>query len=139
MTRSDSVLHPALLQRIGRLPWPQARTRLAGSTCAWADLDGFHLAPADALPVDPPCTTHLWAWRADLSFRLRIDGPRALVAALRCGPGEGDPVQVRIRSGTPWSRRDRQVGPLPPEAHALAFELLELSGPAPATFVRASP
>ncbi|MEV3952787.1 hypothetical protein [Streptomyces albogriseolus] len=133
---ADVVL--ARLERLGRLDWSEARTRLAGTTCAWADLDGFHVAPATALPEAAPHATHLWAWDASRSLRLRIDGSQALVAALQLGQDGGEQVRVQARPGTPWAEDDQQVGPLAPEAHALAFELLELSGPAPATFVRAS-
>lgn len=128
---------PARLERLGRLDWPEARALLAGTTCAWVDLDGFHLAPAAALPQDAPHATHLWAWDTTYCLRLRIDGSRALAAALRPGQDGGEQVHAHIRPGTPWAKHDKQAGPLPAEAHALTFELLELPGPTPATFVRA--
>ncbi|WP_033326351.1 hypothetical protein [Streptomyces yerevanensis] len=128
----------ARLARHGRLDWTEARSLLAGTTCAWADLDGFHVTGADRLPAHPPPSTHLWAWGQNRCLRLRIDGPYALTAALHPGQDGGEQVRVHIRPGTPWAADDKQVGPLPPEAHALAFELLELPGPAPATFVRAT-
>ncbi|GAA3916514.1 hypothetical protein GCM10023084_79620 [Streptomyces lacrimifluminis] len=128
----------ARLERIGRLEWPQARSVLAGTTCAWADLDGFHVAAAEQLPQHTPLSTHLWAWDQGRCLRLRIDGAHALVAALRPGQDDGEQVRVHIRPGTPWAPDDQQAGPLPTEAHALTFELLELPGPTPATFVRAT-
>ncbi|MGW2410132.1 hypothetical protein ACWCXK_37295 [Streptomyces sp. NPDC001739] len=127
----------ARLERIGRLDWHQARSLLAGTTCAWADLDGFHVTEADRLPEEPPQSTHLWAWDTNRCLRLRIDGAQALTAALHPGQNDREQVRVHIRPGTPWARDDKQAGPLPAEAHALAFELLELSGPTAATFVRA--
>lgn len=129
---------PARLDRIGRLAWAEARSLLAGTTCAWADLDGFHITGAHELPEEPLHATHLWAWDQDHCLRLRIDGPQALTAALHPGQDGGEQVYARVRPGTPWAPDDKQVGPLPPDAHALAFELLELPGPAPATFVRAA-
>ncbi|WP_406260404.1 hypothetical protein OIA45_19640 [Streptomyces chartreusis] len=128
----------ARMDRIGRLDWTEARSLLTGTTCAWADLDGFHVAGSDQLPTEPPHSTHLWAWDQDRCLRLRIDGSQALIASLLPGHDGGEQVRVYVRPGTPWAVDDKQAGPLQPEAHALAFELLELSGPAPATFVRAA-
>jgi len=129
---------PARLERIGRLGWVEARSLLAGTTCAWADLDGFHVTGADRLPEEPPQSTHLWAWDPNRCLRLRIDGTRALAAALHPGQDGAEQVRVHVRPGTPWAEDDKQAGPLRPEAHALVFELLELPGPTPATFVRAA-
>ncbi|AKH81446.1 hypothetical protein AA958_03730 [Streptomyces sp. CNQ-509] len=129
---------PARLERRGRLPWPDARALLAGTTCAWADLDGFHVAPAADLPGPAPLATHLWAWDdgGARCSRLRFDGAQALVAVLHVGDTDGG-LQVRVRPGRPWDEHDHRVGPLRPEAYGLDFELLELTGPTPATFVRA--
>ncbi|MEU5524513.1 hypothetical protein ABZ759_28610 [Streptomyces sp. NPDC047860] len=131
------------LERHGRMPWPQARTLLAGTTCAWADLDGFHILPATKLPDDrPPLATHLWAWSEDRCLRLRLDGAQALVAALHLQGASQETdesaVRVYVRSGVPWPSGHDRVGPLPDAAETLTFELLELAGPAPATFVRAT-
>ncbi|WP_369360194.1 hypothetical protein [Streptomyces sp. cg2] len=128
----------ARLERLGRLGWAQARSLLTGTTCAWADLEGFHVAGADRLPEKPPQSTHVWAWDSSRCLRLRIDGSQALTAALYPGQDGEEQVRVHVRPGFPWARDDKQVGPLPTEAHALAFELLELPGPTPATFVRAT-
>lgn len=136
--RHTSLPAPARLDRVGRLDWTAARALLAGTTCAWADLDGFHLAPAHDLPTDPPHATHLWAWDTGRCLRLRIDGPHALTAVLHPHREGGEQVRVHLRPGTPWAADDKQVGPRPPEAHTLTFELLELPGPTPATFVRAT-
>lgn len=124
------------LVRHGRLPWPGARALLAGTTCAWSDLDGFHLQPADRLPEDTPVATHLWAWTTDTCFRLRLDDGHALVASLHLSEG-GD--HVHVRPARSWGADDRQVGPLPAEAHGLELELLELTGRTPALFVRTVP
>ncbi|MCX4429656.1 hypothetical protein [Streptomyces mirabilis] len=129
---------PARLERIGRLGWVEARALLTGTTCAWADLDGFHVAAADRVPEHPLHATHLWAWDLRRCLRMRIDGPHALTALLMPGQDGGEQVLVHARPGTPWAKGDQQAGPLPAEAHALSFELIELPGPAPATFVRAT-
>jgi hypothetical protein len=136
------------LHRLGPLTWPALRTLLtddpayAGARCAWADLNGFHLESATALPTDPPppLATHLWAWGAQAVLRSRIDTGRALTCALLPDNATpGDVVPVRIRPGLAWPADDLQVGrpdrPLP----APGIELLELTGPAPATFVRETP
>ncbi|WP_411574815.1 hypothetical protein [Streptomyces fradiae] len=137
--RYEATLTPARLHRHGRMPWPEVRALLAETVCAWSDLDGFHVAPADHLPQDVPQTTHLWAWDTQRFLRIRIDGRDALVAALHPGEsGEGEPVTAYVRHGTPWGPDDKQAGPLPDAAHTLTFELLELPGPAPATFVRST-
>ncbi|MEW1657943.1 hypothetical protein [Streptomyces sp. NPDC093707] len=127
---------PARLDRLGRLDWAHARSLLTGTTCAWADLEGFHVADAERLPEEPPQCTHVWAWDGTRCLRLRIDGSQALTAALHPGQDGEEQVRVHVRPGFPWARDDKQVGPLPAEAHALAFELLELPGATPATFVR---
>ena len=129
---------PARLERIGRLGWAEARSLLTRTTCAWADLDGFHIAEADRLPELSPHATHLWAWDSGRCLRLRIDGSQALTALLQPGQDGGEQVLVHVRPGTPWAAGDQQVGPLPAEAHTLSFELIELPGPTPATFVRAT-
>lgn len=136
--RHTARLVPARLDRVGRLAWADARPLLAGTTCAWADLDGFHVTGAERLPDEPPYATHLWAWDDTHCLRLRLDGGRALTAALHPGQDGGEQVNAHVRPGTPWDAADKQVGPLRPEVHALAFELLELTGPSPATFVRAT-
>ncbi|KUJ38381.1 hypothetical protein ADL25_24480 [Streptomyces sp. NRRL F-5122] len=139
-TRYEATTAPARLHRHGRMPWPEARALLAGTLCAWSDLDGFFVAPADELPQDVPQATHLWAWDMQRCVRVRVDGREAMVAALHPGESsDGELVTAHIRHGTPWGPDDKQAGPLPEAAHALSFELLELPGPTPATFVRATP
>lgn len=141
MTTATNVaaLTPARLERHGRLPWSDARNLLAGTTCAWADLDGFHIAPAADLPETVPPATHVWAWGDGAPcFRLRVDGADALVAALHVGD-DGGGLRVRVRPGRPWNENDHQVGPLRPEAYQLDFDLLEVAGATPVTFVRAVP
>lgn len=137
--RYEATPTAARLHRHGRMPWPEARTLLAQTVCAWSDLDGFHIAAADELPQDVLQTTHLWAWDTHRCVRLRIDCHHALVAALHLGgSGDGQPVTAHIRRGTPWGPDDKQAGPLSEAAHALTFELVELPGSTPVTFVRAT-
>ncbi|MGW2917817.1 hypothetical protein ACWDBF_08125 [Streptomyces angustmyceticus] len=146
-TRTASPRHPsrfaaAHLVRHGRLTWPEARTLLAGTTCAWADLDGMHLAPAGDLPEETPCATHLWAWDPLRCLRLRFDTRHALTAALHSTAPSALPsnsVRIRISRGMPWAPEDARVGPLEPDIHTLDPELLELTGATPAVFVRARP
>ncbi|WP_329543356.1 hypothetical protein OG548_45870 [Streptomyces sp. NBC_01356] len=134
------------LHRLGPLTWPALRTLLtedpayAGARCAWSDLNGFHLEPSTALPTGPPLATHLWTWGAQAVLRSRLDADRALTCVLLPETNHaGEPVLVRIRPGLPWAADDQQVGrpdrPLP----APGIELLDLTGPSPATFVRETP
>ncbi|MFC8797291.1 hypothetical protein ACFT2C_06135 [Promicromonospora sp. NPDC057138] len=122
------------LVRHGRMPWAQARTLFDDTVGTWADLDGLHAA--EPPPDDAPLTTHLWAWADDICWRLRFDGNETLVAALHLDAIDGDIVPVRVRDGFPWGRNDAQAGSLSDAAYALKFELLEVTGAAPVTFVR---
>ncbi|MCX5400802.1 hypothetical protein [Streptomyces sp. NBC_00102] len=147
--RHEARPQRATLERHGRLDWARARALLDGTVCAWADLGGFHLAPAAQLPEETPDSTHLWAWDADRCLRVRFDGPWALTASLRTddrtggapdgATGRPEDVGVLVRPGTAWSPDEKHAGPLAAGAYALRFELLELTGPSPVTFVRALP
>jgi hypothetical protein len=63
----------------GRISWAEARQRLAGATCVWADLDGLQRGAA---PEAAPITTHLWAWKSGTAWRLRVDGEVVIGAEL---------------------------------------------------------
>ncbi len=129
---------PVTLQRLGELGWSALRELLLAdaATCAWSDYSGFQLAPALALPDGIPPTTHLWAWGERYVVRARLDVDRALVAALAEAGGEGEQVQVAVRRGHPWSDADVQIGRADAPLPSAPFELLELTGASPATFVR---
>ncbi|CAL9328570.1 hypothetical protein [Streptomyces sp. enrichment culture] len=134
------------LHRLGPLTWPALRTLLTqdaaytDARCAWSDLNGFHLEPATALPTNTPLATHLWAWSSRAALRARIDTDLALTCALLPDTGEaGDLVSVRIRPGLAWPGDDHQVGRPDQTLPAASIELLELTGPSPATFVRETP
>lgn len=149
MTNTDvpAAASTARLYGYGRLDWDQARTVLDHATCAWADLDGLHLAPA---PDAVPPTTHLWAWWPDGDCaRLRIDETQAYTAVLRVTGGPpptqaprpvaDEPVSPLLRADAPlWAIADPQAGPLPAELREHTWDLLEIPGPRPITFVRAS-
>lgn len=137
MTTGHASLVPMTLERVGRLDWPAFRALAAGMRCAWADLDGFHVRPAQDLPQLLPVATHLWAWDGHRSVRARIDQGQLRVAVLHTQARARESVDVSRRPGLAWGAEDRQVGPLGQDAQALDFELLEISGGAPVTFVRA--
>ncbi|WP_283135333.1 hypothetical protein [Rhizohabitans arisaemae] len=121
----------------GRLPWSTALELLTGTTCAWTDLDGPHLGPPPT--TTPVGTTHLWAWADGRALRLRIDDEFAYVAEL-AHDGPGEPVTVIIHPELRlWAPADEQAGPIPETAHTLDWELLELPGPGPVSFVVAHP
>lgn len=137
----------ARLYGYGRLEWDQVCALLDDAICAWADLDGLHLDPA---PAAAPPTSHLWAWWPDGNCaRLRIDGTQAYTAVLRFTdsqprtthprPVADEPVSPLLRADAPlWGTADPQAGPLPAELRDHTWDLLEITGPRPVTFVRAS-
>jgi hypothetical protein len=128
----------------GRLTWTQALSLLAGCTCTWSDLDGIHLTPAPPAAL-PAGATHLWGWAADgRCIRLRLDHQAAYTAVLHTRPGtcpdtpDAETVTVTVRPAITWDPdTHRQAGPLPATIQAHSWELLEIPGPAPVTFVRA--
>lgn len=131
----------ATLYGYGRMSWPQARTLLADATCAWTDLDGSHLGNApDTAPVG---ASHLWGWTGNWCARLRFDGDAVYVGIL--GEPEpsrptGDTVTVTVRTDLKiWASGDLQAGPVEPRMIDHTWELLEMTGAQPITFVRARP
>src|SRR5690606_10981621 len=63
--------------------WAQLHQATRGWAAAWADNRGFHL---DAMPAEPPETTHLWAWAPGRWLRARIDTPHWWAALLTPTP-----------------------------------------------------
>ncbi|MQS09973.1 hypothetical protein [Streptomyces alkaliphilus] len=124
-----------------RLPWDEARALLDGCECTWADLDGIHLtdAPPERLPVG---ATHLWGWSAARYVRVRFDLDTVHLAVLTTESPTGEPPlneltpAPRWREAIIWGDGDHQVGPLP-DAVRRTWELGEIPGEAPITFVRA--
>lgn len=91
----------------GRRPWDEITPLLAGCTCAWADLDGFHAgAPSDG----PPLATHLWAWDECRLLRVRVDGDCGIVGELSLtDPGHGEAVTVTEREAPSWPAGEGRV------------------------------
>jgi hypothetical protein len=137
-----TVTH-AELTGYGWQAWPAARQLVGSAECCWSDLDGWHVAP---LPDDPPLATHVWGWDRDVLWRLRVDGDRAVVAALRpvqavAGQPVDEPAiseRVRVRStrSRGWPAADQQVRARGSQPSGLEWELAEVTGPRPVTFVR---
>jgi hypothetical protein len=137
-----TVTH-AELAGYGWQTWPAVRQLVGSVECCWADLDGWHVEP---LPDDPPPATHMWGWDRDVLWRLRIDGDTAVVAALHpvqtSGPQPaGEPaiserVAVRRTRSHGWPAADQQVRARGSQPSSLEWELAEVTGPWPITFVR---
>jgi hypothetical protein len=103
----DVATFTAWLTGYGRQPWAEIRPLLAGCTCAWADLDGFHAEPP---PADSPLATHLWAWNDAKLLRVRIDGADGITAELRLAdPSHGESVTVTERQATTWPSGEGRV------------------------------
>lgn len=84
----------------GQLDWSEAQDLLRDATCAWADLDGFHIA---GVPATPPHTTHLWACTRTSAFRCYVEGSTVIIGELREGPvGDRPEVFVTEHKGVPW-------------------------------------
>jgi len=80
----------------GRMSWSAVLETLDGLDCAWADLDGWHMAPA---PHAPPITTHLWGWSDERWARVRVDGTDGIVGRLSRSPTGNVEVQTRRAMG----------------------------------------
>lgn len=104
---TDTATFTAWLIAYGRRPWHEIHSLLAGCTCAWADLDGFHAEPP---PAGPPLATHLWAWDDGKLLRIRIDGSDGIAAELRLtDSSQGEPVTVTERQATTWPSGEGRV------------------------------
>lgn len=91
----------------GRRPWGEITPLLAGCTCAWADLDGFH---AGAPPDGPPLATHLWAWDERRLLRVRVDGDCGIAGELcLTDPHGGEAVAVTEREAPSWTSGEGRV------------------------------
>lgn len=126
-----------ILHAHGRLTWMQAAALLAGTECAWTDLDGAHCGPP---PSDLPTGAgHLWAWDADRCLRLRFDDDSVYAGELT-ETGDGEHVTVTTRSDIRlWGPGDMQAGPLPDSSRTGQWDLLEVTGSNPTTFIRRHP
>lgn len=143
------------MQGFGLLDWVDAASLVEGHTCAWADIDGFQVGPA---PAEAPAATHLWGWLGwHCCVRMRFDGPCAYVARLQpegasCSADAADtspgklPVRksvavvVTVRPSVPlWQSQNEQVDPSTVGVEAFSYDLLEVTGAQPATFVRGRP
>ncbi len=135
----------ATVHGYGRVQWADVVATLGPTPAAWADYDGFHLAPA---PRQPPPYTHLWAWAPEWLLRARIDGPHAIVAVLQTGshapdgltPRRSEPsVPFVRRISRTWPAKERRIGPLTSGVTDRAVELYEVRGQAPVTFIGMRP
>lgn len=140
------------LHGYGRLPWDAARMLLDGCACTWTDLDGVQLT---AVPPQefPTGATHLWAWSDRWHVRLRFDTDAVYAAALseaaQSSSEEGgeaerrpaavfsEPVTPILRQAVLWQHEDAlRAGPLPEAVHDQTWDLIEVPGAHPITFVR---
>jgi len=123
-----SIRH-GTVEALGWRTWDALLPLLDHATCAWADLDGFHVAAA---PAAPPISTHLWAWRQQWWLRARLDTDRVVAGVLTFA----DHLErVHIRHALTWASDEHRVGPLDPAHLTRGWLLLELAGERPVTFV----
>lgn len=119
----------------GRLSWSKVVEAAKGLTCAWADLDGFHVGPA---PTTAPPYSHLWGWSPVRCLRARIDGDGAIVGVLAVDGTEGEVVETQSHDMQTPKREGIELGAgLTPWAATGTYETLTVIGPMPVTFVRA--
>jgi hypothetical protein len=128
-----TVSRTAWLAARGRQDWPLIVGLLGGCTCAWADLDGFHLG---APPAEPPLATHLWAWSPDRLLRIRMDGSDGIVAELHLSDaGQGEPVEVTERDAVTWMPDDGRVS-ADDQWRGRPVRIYEVTGLMPLEFAR---
>jgi hypothetical protein len=113
--------------------WEDIRPLLAGCTCAWADLDGFHAEPP---PASPPLATHLWAWDDSKLLRVRIDGGDGITAELRLDDtSQGEPVTVTERVAASWPSNEGRVS-AGPAWRDRTIRVYQVAGLMPLEFTR---
>jgi len=126
------------LHTLGRTPYQSLAPALNGTTAAWADIDGWHIADP---PTNAPTATHLWAWSGDTAIRLRIDGQDAVGAALNDSPQhpaaiKSEEVTVRIDTHMNWEDGEKRLrSSLAPYLDTAAELITVISDPS-VTFVR---
>ncbi|SDQ35302.1 hypothetical protein [Actinopolyspora saharensis] len=93
--------------------WKHLHELTHGWTAAWADNHGFHL---DAVPAEPPATTHLWAWTTGRWLRARIDAPHWWAVVLAVGDTTIEPSWRREVTDLPevspvlhWAATDGRI------------------------------
>ena len=142
MTSPGPEIGNAQLLGFGHQSWTALQELLGPAVGWWADLDGWHHG---ALPATTPLSSHLWAWHGQECWRLRIDGSAAVVA--RLAPPDTPPpasadaqltehVTVRRGEARSWPADDQQVHPRKDPLPLWTWELFEVVGPGPITFVR---
>lgn len=128
-----AVSRTAWLAAHGRQTWSEITSVLAGCTCAWADLDGFHAGPP---PAGPPLATHLWAWSPDRLLRVRVDGSDGIAAELHLSDvGQGEAVTVTERDAVTWLPGEGRVS-VDDEWRGRLVRIYEVAGLVPLEFAR---
>jgi hypothetical protein len=129
--------HPvaATLRTHGWTTWPTAARHLTDATCAWADLDGFHV---DRCPAERPPTTHLWAWHGGTLWRARLDGLEVLLTELTIHPelpkvltGSEPhtlPCMVQVTPAIAWNPTYDAIGSQPTTVLQSAYTLYHMPG-----------
>ena len=115
--------------------WAAIRAIISDTTCAWADIGGWHLGEP---PNDQPIgSTHVWAWTGDGCFAIRLGGFRPRCAELRLRFGHfGDEVAVRQHASIIWGSDDQRVPASAVSTLPGRVEVLDVVGPMPLSFVR---
>jgi hypothetical protein len=111
--------------------WPDVAARLAGATCAWADLDGWHVGTAP--DTEPVGTTHIWAWEPSRQLVVRLGGYLPIVVELAAEQvGEAIEVSIMESTGLGWVDGDKGVSI---QHTTESYRVISVLGPAPLTFV----
>lgn len=143
-----------LLHGYGRIDWATARTLLDGCSCTWTDFDGIHLTntPPEHAPV---AATHLWGWSAERLVRLRFDSgadpanatsPATAAVYAAVLDNRPDPaavltetVNTTVHPVVLRPAADHRSGALPTAVQGRTWQLTEVPGESPVTFLRALP
>jgi len=126
----------ASLEALQFAAWVDVTSALDGLTCAWTDIDGWHIAP---LPNDEPIgATHIWGWSTERCAMIRLGGDVPIGSMLYLAPdavtaAAGLSVEIETTTALSWVSGDKGVtiGDDQP-----SFEVIAVKGLMPLWFVR---
>ena len=122
------------LTPLGSTDWHSLKQQLTEARCVWMDIDGLHYG---LVPEQQPLGTHLWAWRAQQAWRVRLDPDLTVGARLDLdGPTDSsaETITVSLQRLTPRTTPDQGPGNLLRQV-AEEGELAVTQDSAPVTFI----